>query len=244
MAGSKKDGKFTGYGLAKKLGISKQSVYKALSEGRLTADDNKRIDPENELTISFIKFHEESAPAASESGRGRPIKGGNAPPIDFSGAEALLAQQRQSAGQAPPAETAKPTNIVDQSRQMDVTLKRIKAAKEQVFYHELIKKVVPFEVAARLFNIVSSSIEQEFRNFDQQNTEIIVEAVIDCITAKLLNHGFTKEEQVIVDRVLDVLKGGIESSPVATTIREEIERGIQAVKRTAHQAIEQLREGE
>ena len=208
MTGKKTKGTLTQYGLAKYLQISRQAVNGALKSGRLELDENKRIDPENPKTIEFIKFHSGLIKASGQNGRGRPFDSGNRE--EFSEAEILLEKNKQ--GQD--TEKRALESIAEQVKATDLHLKRIKAAKEQVFYHELIKKVIPFEIAARLFNMISNAIEQEFRDFDQKHTDTIMEAV----------------------------KADKTKTEVAEIIRKEIEAGISSVKKSSHIAINQLRE--
>lgn len=201
-------------GFAKLIGVSPPAINQAIKNDRLEIDPRtKKIDTESDKAKKFIAFHR-MASRSNGKREGRPIRSGEV--FIKNGDAAKLLERQQLENNNENSENEEGEKIAAGLKRVDLHIKQFKAAKEKIYYDELIKKVIPFELVAHAFNIISATIEQEFGNFDSNNADLI------C----------------------DQVESGKDRADIREWIRNKIEEGTLRVKKSAHTAMERLRVGE
>lgn len=138
-------GTYTQAGAARKFGLSRGSISRAVKRGALVLDEDGRLDPEEPVNKKYFRFHQTAVKAGGKQGVGRPI-----------------------ATEDPEEVASGSGNSVEKNRELDAQIKKVKLQKARIEYAEAVKQVIPVEIVSRTLSHIAALLNENFRCFDER----------------------------------------------------------------------------
>jgi len=166
-------GKTTRADLANRLNISRQAVGKAVKAGRLILGEDKKIDLTNPVNQEFIMFHHNSVKSAGGNGRPVRIKDNKELSID----------------------------TVELGRNLENQIRSAKLKQAELKNAKNLKELIPVEMVARSFSILSVLLNDNFRSFDERNSAelyLAAQTIDERAFSKLLADKINDSMEVVI----------------------------------------------
>lgn len=194
---------------ARRMGMDRSAVTHAVRCKRIPSVDGN-IDIDDPAVQAWMDLRSRQSPA-SGGRRGRPVNGGNAPPVDVPESPPPVAPMAQDAPDAGAA-SGRPLDAASQGKQLDNRIKAVKLAERKLRYLEQTKTVIPVEHVSRTLSRLSSVLDENLRAFHDRHGHELHEAArrdeVQPWSALLASRLDTSVRVVLstIDRELDAMK--------------------------------------
>jgi hypothetical protein len=185
----------------KKYNISRMTVGRWIKAGRIQADAANEVDEDElEALIQAKRKHanaDQQRGGAPKVARGqsagvekepkKPLDpdivgatdGFGAPPRPPVGARSDLTQ----------GDHLRPgSDLSIQDKTVSIQTKQVKLAREKIRYLADVKKLIPYDVVGRSYSMISSSLEEQFRMFDEREGEELFAVAKDATVIDFKRH--------------------------------------------------------
>ena len=177
-------GRISAYEAQKKYNISRMTVGRWIKAGRIISDASNLVDEaELEALIKDKRPHSmgdaplrASVPAPPRRTSGAPKPRAESLDPDIVGAPAnykppstspIVPRSDLTAG-----DHLRPgSDLAVQDKQVTISTKQVKLAREKIRYLAEVKKLIPYDVVGRSYSMIGSALEEQFRMFDEREGE-------------------------------------------------------------------------
>ena len=174
-------GRITAYEAEKKYKISRMTVGRWIKAGRIVADISNEVD-ETELLdlVESKRPHSMGDDPPKQTCQRRNASPSKPHPTDPDPDIVVPPAARETLSGPPVVPRSDLTSgdhlrpgsdLAVQDKQVTVSTKQVKLAREKIRYLADVKKLIPYDAVGRSYAMISSTLEEQFRMFDEREGE-------------------------------------------------------------------------